>query len=159
MAESFRPARSNLGAFEVEELEVESTAEIDIGAPLQRNDSDASVVEEHAGGDTVTGIIGVALQGTSAAGTPDFGGKVQVAKASQQTAFIGRVLDTGADPDAVATVAGDGTYLGNEYGMIKSGDVWYVDEDDTTDVVLTVIKELPERNAVLFKFLASAIAD
>lgn len=152
----FQPARSNLGAPEVEEIAPDAAATIALGAPLQRTSGDSSEVEEHAGTDTVTGIVGVALQAATS-GTPDFGTKIQVAKANQQTAFLGQVYDVSAS--AVATVAGDGTYLGNDYGFIEVSGEWYVDEEDTTHVVLTVVKELPELNAVLFKFISSAIDD
>ena len=43
--------------------------------------------------------------------------------------------------------------------MVKSGSDWYVDAADITNVHLTVTKEMPEINAVLFKFLATAISD
>lgn len=152
----FQPSRSNLSAPEVVNGEPEASATISLGAPVARNSGDASKFEEHAGGATVTGIVGVAMQAV-ASGAPDFGTEMQVAKAGPNQEFLGQVYDSGGS--AVATVAGDGTYLGNDYGMVEVSGDWYVDEDDTSDVVLTVTKELPEINAVLFKFISSAIED
>ena len=153
----FQPARlGGLGAPESEDMVPTASATFSLGAPLQRNSSNKDTIEEAAGGATVTGIIGIAGQ-PCASGVPNFGAKVQVFRVTDQISVLGQVYDSGGA--AVATVAGDGTYLGNTYGIVKVAGDWFVDEDDTTNVVLTVVKELPELNAVLFTFIGSAIAD
>lgn len=152
----FQPARSSKVP-EIREFPVESSATIALGAPLQRDGTNTDEVEEHAGGDTVTGIIGVALQGATA-GTPDFGEKIQVAIASEDQEFLGQIRDSGGS--TWPTITNDGTYEGNEYGIIEVNGNWFIDEDDTTDVVVRVTKELPGiggSGAVLFKFIPTAI--
>lgn len=147
----FQPSRLNgLGAPEVTEENVQAAATFTIGAVLQR-DAVPGDVEEHAGGATVTGIIGVALQAATS-GVPAFGTKVQVARAGPQIEFLGQLSNAGA------VVTPDAANLGVSYGIVKVTNDWYVDETDTTNVVLTVTKIMPEHQAVLFKFLASAIA-
>lgn len=147
----FQPSRLNgLGAPEVTEELIQAAATFSIGAPLQR-DATPSDFEEHAGGAVVTGIVGVALQAVTA-GVAAFGSKVQVARAGPQVEFLGQLSNTGS------VVTPDAANLGVSYGMIKVGDDWYVDEADTTDVVLKVTQIFPDIQAVLFKFIASAIA-
>lgn len=155
MGRHFQPSKLNgLGAPEVAEYAPQAAATFTLGAPLQR-DASPEFVEEHAGAATVTGILGVALQ-ACAAGVADFGSRIQVAKAEQNIEFLGQVINAGV----IQAIAGDGTHLGVAYGMLKhTDDTWYVDQADTTNVVLTVTKELPQIDCVLFKFLASAIAD
>lgn len=152
----FQPSRSNL-APEIRNENIQSSATFTIGAPLQR-DTVEDDVEEHAGGATVTGIIGVAMVGVAsgvpaAKGGTAYGTTIPVAIAGQTVEFLGQLINSGT----VQTP--DDSNEGTQYGMIKVSNNWYVDEADTSDVVLTVTKVLPEIKAVLFKFLASAIAD
>lgn len=151
----FQPARlGGLGAPEVEGMTPTATASFPLGAPLQRNSGNPDTVEEHAGGATVTGLIGIAAQ-PSTSGVPGFGSQVEVFRVTDQISVLGQVHSSAA----IATVAGDGTYLGNQYGMLKFNGDWVIDADDVTNVVATVVKEMPEINAVLFKFISSVIAD
>lgn len=157
MAIRMAPAQfGGLNSPPVRNFAVEASAEIAIGEVVQRDSTNPEQIEPHAGGATVTGILGVAMGLTSAAGTPIFDDKIPVALAVENIEFIGQILDTGGG-NVIATVAGDATYLGNQYGIIKNSGVWYLDEDDTTHVVTEVMQELPELNAVLFRFLDSAI--
>lgn len=156
----FQPSRKSDPGFDVREFPVEASATFTIGAPLQRDSSNKDECEEHAGSSTVTGIIGVAMQAVATAGVPDFGSKVQVAVASKDVEYIGQIYDTGES--VVATILDDGTYEGKTFGFIKVSGNWYLDEDDTSDVVAIVTKEMPGiggAGAVLFKFIASAIGE
>jgi hypothetical protein len=132
----------------------ESSATLTLGEPVQRNSSDPELIEAHAGGATVTGILGTAL-GTVAAGViPHVGTKVQVAIANRKTLWIGQVYDVSASAVATAAVA---THEGVQFGMIEAGGRWYVDEEDTSNVVLRVVRVHLQLNAVLFRWIGSAI--
>jgi len=155
MSIKFKPSRTTLSAFEVRNALPESSATFVVGAPLQRDNTNTDEIEEHAGGATVTGIIGVAGAPVTS-GTPEFRSDALYYAANQQTEFVGQVISSGTVQTISTT---PGTYEGNEYGMVKSGSDWYVDAADITNVHLTVTKEMPEINAVLFKFLATAISD
>ena len=155
MPRQFAPARKSSGAFEVRNALVESSATIVKGAPLARDNTNTDEVLEHAGGNTVTGIVGVAGEDATA-GTPEFGPDLLYYVASQEVEFVGQVIN-GGTVQTISTTPGE--FEGNEYGIIKDGGEWYVDGADEVDVVLRVTKEIPEINAVLFKFIASAIID
>ena len=124
------------------------------GAPMTYVPGGDDVIE-HVGGATVTLILGVAAHDVSVAGTSDdVSGNVLVHKASNQE-FAGSVL-------ASAAVVTDlsGISIGDEYGFIKHSDnEWYVDFDDTTNVVLTITKIDDNLNIVWFRFLASAVQE
>lgn len=131
----------------------DSTATLTLGEPVAR-DGDPELIVAHGGGATVTGILGTALGMVTAGAVPHPGTKVMVAIANRKTLWLGQVYDVSAS--AVATVA-KATHEGVEFGMIEAGGNWYVDEEDTTDVVLRVMRVLPEINAVLFRWIGSAI--
>lgn len=132
-----------------------SSATLTIGEPVQRNSSDPEQIEAHAGGATVTGILGTAM-GTVASGTvPHPGSKVMVAIANRKTLWLGQIYDVSESAVATAAVA---THEGNTYGMVEpTAGEWYVDEEDTSNVVLRVVKVLTPINAVLFRWIGSAI--
>jgi len=153
-----QPSRvqSGRGVPEVIEVAIEASANFQLGAPLQRNSVNSNEFEEFAGGATVTGLVGFALQDV-VAGVADIGAKIQVAKASQSTEFFGQVRDTGGN--AVREITGDGSFEGNSYGLIEVSNIWYVDEDDVTNVHVIVTRELPDVNGVLFKVIGTVQAD
>ena len=148
----FQPSQFRANAPEIIHYPPEASATFAIGAPLQR-DSNPEFVEEHAGGSTVTGIVGTAL-GPSTSGSPAIGDKVPVAMADTTTLWLGQVYDVSGSAVATAAV---GTHEGVQFGMIKVGNDWYVDEEDASNVVLRVIKVLPKINAVLFRWIDTAI--
>jgi len=149
----FQPSRRE-GPPEIIHYPPTSSATLALGEPVQRNSSDPEQIEAHAGGATVTGILGTAL-GTVTSGTVPFGSTVQVAIARRDTLWLGQIYDVSAS--AVATAAA-GTHEGNEYGMVEpTAGEWYVDEEDTSNVVLRVVKVLPKINACLFRWIGSAI--
>ena len=150
----FQPARWTGNGPEVRQELPEASATISIGTPLQR-DANPEYVEEHAGGATVTGIVGVAMA-TVAAGTPAFGTKIPMAVAGLGMEFLGQIWDVSESEVATPVLA---THLGNDFGMVKISGNWYVDEEDTTNVVLIVTAIYPDIKAVLFKFIHSAIGD
>jgi hypothetical protein len=131
----------------------EGSATLTLGEPVQR-DANPELVEAHVGGATVTGILGTALGTVTAGAIPHVGTKVQVAIANRKTLWLGQVYDVSAS--AVATAAVD-THEGVQFGMIEAGGNWYVDEEDTSNVVLRVVKVLTHINAVLFRWIGSAI--
>lgn len=151
----FQPARKAGNGFEVQQMDPTSALTIYYGAPVQRNSGTPSQIEEAAGTSTVTGILGVTMGG-STSGAPGYGTTLPIARASTTVEFIGQVYDVSG---AVVQTAAVATHEGKEFGMIKSGNYWYVDEEDTTDVVLRVTKVLTDINAVLFKFIDTAIED
>jgi hypothetical protein len=131
----------------------ESTATLTLGEPVQR-DTNPELIEAHAGTTTVTGILGTAL-GTCVSGVvPHPGSKVMVAIANRKTLWLGQVWDVSASAVATAAVA---THEGVEFGMVEASGNWYVDEEDTSNVVLRVVRVLPQINAVLFRWIGSAI--
>lgn len=148
----FQPSRKAGGDIEVRNIAPDAAATFTLGSILAR-DTDPELIVEHGGGSTVTGILGVAMGGCTA-GVPTFGSKVPVAIATVEQEFMGQVWDVSGS--AVATAAA-GTHEGVSFGVVKINNDWYVDEEDTSNVVVRVTKVMPEINAVLFKFLASAI--
>ena len=132
-----------------------SSATLALGEPIQRNSGTPSQIEAHDGGATVTGIVGTAL-GTVASGTvPHPGTKVMVALANTRTLWLGQIYDVSASAVATAAVA---THEGVQYGMVEpTAGEWYVDEEDESNVVLTVVRVLTQINCVLFRWLESAI--
>ena len=130
-----------------------SAATLTLGEPVQRNVTDTEQIEAHAGGATVTGILGTAM-GTVTSGTCPYGTKVAVAIANRKTLWLGQVYDSGGGAVQTTTAA---LHEGVEYGMVEVSGRWYVDEDDVTNVVLRVVKVLPQINAVLFRWIGSAI--
>ena len=152
----FQPSRRSAGPPEYKEFDIQASATFPQGAPLQR-DTVESDIEEHAGGATVTGIIGVAMYGVSsgvpaAKGSTAFGTRLTVAIANRDTVFVGTMIN--ASVVQTPNSGNDGT----EYAMIKVSGEWYVDEADVTDVVLTVVDFDANRLIVFFKFLDSAVS-
>jgi hypothetical protein len=149
----FQPSRRE-SAPEILHYTPTSTATLALGEPVQRNSGDPELIEAHAGGATVTGILGTAL-GTVTSGTVPFGSKVQVAIARRDTLWLGQIYDVSASAVATAAVA---THEGNRYGMVEpTAGQWFVDEEDTSDLVLRVVKVYPQINAVAFRWIGSAI--
>lgn len=112
-------------------------------------------VAEHAGGVTVIDVLGIAMEGCAAGVSDNPSGDVEVAVANRETHFIGGAYDTGAPTEDVSAVI-----LGETYGLIKHTDgVWYVDLDDTTNVLVQITKIIQETNlnVLQFKFLESTL--
>lgn len=157
MTVRIQPSKVNAGVPEITDYDVESSAEFVKGALMQLTSGEA---EEHAGGTTVTGVLGIALDGTTAAGTASSpSGQVSVAIANRQTTFVGQCYDAGAPiTDASAVTVGD------VYGLIKhTNDVWYVDLDDTSNDLVKITKVIlrdgpGQTDLVQFKFLESTLA-
>ena len=157
----FQPSRRSAGAPEVKEFDIQSSASFPDGAPLQR-DTVQKDIEEHAGGATVTGIIGVSMFGVSsgvpaAKGGTAFGTKMLVAIANRDTEFVGTMING----STIQTPNSDND--GTEYGIVKVSGEWYVDEGDsgTTGnghVVLTTTGFDANRKIVFFKFIDSAVS-
>ena len=153
----FQPSRRSSGAPEVSEFLIQAAATFTDGAPMQR-DAVEGEIEEHAGGATVTGIIGVSMFGATvgvptAKGGTAFGTKMLVAIAQQDIEFVGTMIN--GSTVQTPNTGNDGT----DYGMVKVSNEWYVDEADESNVVLTITGFDANRQIVFFKFLASAIAD
>ncbi len=134
------------------ELPIEATAEFTIGAPLALN---AGEVEEHAGTTVVDGILGISGHGTEAAGDSESpSGDCVVFKAHGGQVYLGQMTDTGVVKTDLSSVV-----IGTEYGFLKVGDDWFVDFEDTGDVVLTIEKVDDDLDIVWFKFLDSAVVN
>ena len=155
---AFAASRRPSGAFQVQNFDLKSDAAFNIGAPVKRN-STANQILEFGGGADVTGLLGFAIGGATAGlpkakGTYAFGTTVGVYMANEDTEYVGQIVS--GDSDTVLVPAA--TDL-RTYGIIKSTTTgnWYIDQGDTTNVVLTVTQLLPEINAVLFKLISTAI--
>lgn len=153
-------ARKSGGAPTIQNFPIESAASFKQGSPVARDGTNTENIEEHAGGATVTGLLGFATVGVSAGlpeakGDTPYGTRIPVEMASDdEVDWIGMLLNA----DAIVT-PDPAVHEGVSYGLIKhSVDGWWgVDEADTTDVHVRVIKCLPEVNCVLFKVLPSVI--
>lgn len=115
-------------------------------------DTGSKELDEHGGGSTVTNILGVSLEGTVAGVEDNPSGRVNLALASRLNVFVAKLTN-----NAGVVQTPDTANINVEYGMVKTGTVWSVDESDTTDKVLEVIGIDTERDVVYFKFIESAI--
>ncbi len=121
------------------------------GAPIQLSSGNA---QEHPGGATVTGIYGFSLEDVdNGASSGANSTQVAIAIADHDTWFMGQLDNAGA------VVAPDSGNLDTDYGLIKTGDDWFVDETDTTNVVVTVRDFDVDLNVVWFTVLPSAGAN
>ena len=151
----FQPAQRASGAPEYREFDIDGSATFTIGAPMQRAGT-PSDIEEHSGDTDVTDLIGVALFGATsgvpaAKGSTAYGTKMIVGIANLDQLFLGQLTASGA----VVTPTDSDI---RTYGMLKVSNDWYVDQDDTGNVILQVIKIYPNIDAVLFKFNSAAIS-
>lgn len=152
-----QPAQVGAGVPEITDYDLDTAATFVKGALLAETSGAAT---EHAGGTTVTGVLGIALDGTTAAGTASSpSGQVSVAIANRRTKFVAQCYDAGAPiTDASAVTVGD------QYGLIKhTDDVWYVDLDDVANPLVEVVKVIlrdgpNQTDLVLVKFLESTLA-
>lgn len=113
-------------------------------------------LDEHAGGATVTNILGVSLDGVEAGVAQNPSGKVNFAYAGRGNVFMAKLINGSG---VVQTV--DAANINVTYGILKvstgMNQWWGVDESDTTNVVVEVISIDTELNVVFFKFIESAI--
>ncbi len=151
-----QPSQVGAGVPEILDYVPEATAVFEKGALMALNAGEA---EEHAGGTTVTGVLGISLDGTTAAGVASSpSGESSVAIANRRTRFIFQAYDAGAPITDASAVA-----VNDIYGLIKHSDnVWYVDLDDTTNDLVQVVKViLPNgpnaTDLLLVKFLESTL--
>ena len=150
-----QPAQRASGAPEYTEFAIQAAATFNQGAPLQR-DATPSDIEEHAGGATVTGLVGFAMFGATAGvpeakGSTGYGTTMLVAIANTDQQFLGQLTNAGS------IVAPDSGNLGVSYGLLKVGSDWFVDETDTTNVHVTVTHIYANIKAVLFKVISTVI--
>ena len=117
------------------------------GAPVTVTSGEAV---EHAGGATVTGLYGFAMQDVVSA-VCDFGDEVQIAVANDATTFVGQMIASAAVVTDLSSIL-----VGAQYGLLEASNVWYVDYDDTSTVVVEIVDVDDNRNLVFFKVLASA---
>ena len=130
-----------------------------IGTPVTW-DTGSQELDEHAGGATVTDILGLSLEGVDSGSADNPSGNVNFAYAGRANVFMA-ALTNGSG--TVQTP--DGANVNVQYGFLKNGsglDAWWsVDEDDTSNVVLEVIGYDTNLNGgngvVFFKFIESAI--
>ena len=151
----FQPAQRASGAPEYREFDIQASATFTKVAPMQR-DGTPSEIEEHSGTSTVTGVIGVALFGATSGvpagkGSTAYGTRMLVGIAHPDQLYLAQLTASGA----VVTPAKSDI---RTYGMLKVGNDWYVDQDDTGNVILQVVVIYPNIDALLFKFITSAIS-
>lgn len=153
----FQPSRRSGGAPEVKEFDIQSSASFPDGAPMQRDTVESDIEEWDPSGNNVTGVIGVSMFGVSsgvpaAKGGTAFGTKVLVAIANRDTEFVGTMIN------GTTIQTPNSGNNGTEYSVLKVSGEWYVDEGDTSDVVLTVTGFDANRKVVFFKFIDSAVS-
>lgn len=145
---------------QVQNFDLKSDAAFAIGAPVKRHSTPTQILE-FGGGADVTGLLGFAIGGASAGlpaakGTYAYGTQVGVYMANAEQEYIGQIVS--GDSDTVLTPASSDL---RTYGIIKStsSGLWYIDQADTTHVVVTVTQIFPGTglNFVLFKIIPSAI--
>lgn len=160
MGRRFKPARTNGTTVPmIQSCKVTAAQTFKEGAVLQT--AAAGTVSE--GGADPTPILGIALQDAFSApgnevshdskvvartGDVDF---VSVAIADRFSQFSGRMTNAGA------TVAPLQTHIDQQYGVVKVGDDWTIDETDTTNVVLEIVDIVEAQGGDpgfhIFKFL------
>lgn len=98
------------------------------GAPLVL-DGTSKELEEWVGGGDGTSIVGIAVKDA----TGETGARVPYYEANDYNLFeVSMINDTSA-----YTLAG--TELGTDYSLIKSGDNWYLDENDESTTKMVVV--------------------
>lgn len=137
------------------------------GSPMTRNGAEVDEIDT----DDVTLLLGVAAAGNQSAFGYDAGDQpaspvvtgrvdtIPIYKANATTIFYGQISNNGT---MVAPASSD---VGVNYGIIRHSDgTWSVDRNDTTNVVVRVLKVVtqgPECSdpfgMVWFKFLASTL--
>jgi len=121
------------------------------GAPVTL---DGSGNLEEVDTDDVTGILGIATMGATVAGTPDWGDEVPVEIADDPTIFQSQVHSSAAILTSLANVV-----VGARYGIVKLSNYWYIDYDDTSNVVAEIMSKDEDNNIVFFKFIGTARVD
>lgn len=145
-----QPAKTPAGEVaEVQAYPVATGETFPIGAPVTLESGELNEIDVN----DVTNIIGIALQAASVAGTPDFGDEVEVAIANATTQFAAPCADSGA-----FTTDLSGVTVGDQYGVLKVSGEWYVDLDDSSNVVFEVVKIYDDIDMVLVKFISSTLA-
>jgi hypothetical protein len=147
-----QPSRIPAGdAVNVQNYPPAAAADFKKGRVLGLNASGEVIV--HPLGGTVTGVLGIALEGTVAAGESSSpSGKVAVAKADRNQIFIGQLSDDGTVEPDVSQVD-----IGDEYGIELIDGVAYVNINDTTNELVQIIDRTEQLGLVLFKFIESAL--
>ncbi len=106
------------------------------GTPVRLDAS--GEIEEHPLVAVVVDIFGFSLMETLVTTSNDplaTLGTITVAKADRNTAFVSRAATAGAETDDISAVN-----LGDQFGLIKVGNDFFVDLDDVVNVVLQIVK-------------------
>ena len=137
----------------------EATQDFEKGTPIRIVTGEA---EEHPLAATVVDLYGFSLQGTidpasnlPLATLPT----ISISKADRNTAFVSKAWETGAVQEDLSAVL-----IGDQYGLIKDGDDFYVDLDDTTNVLVQITKiqtgpGADGLNVLFWKVLESALQE
>lgn len=154
-----QPARFPLGGYpEGSERTPGSDQLYPPGTPVTF-DTGSQELDEHAGGATVTDVLGVSFSGCASTGVADDpSGKVVYASAARGNIFVAKLTN-----GAGTVQTPDEANLDVSYGILKNGaglDQWWsVDESDAVNVVVQVVGIDTERDLVFFKFIESAIQE
>ncbi len=156
----FQPSRRQ-SEFEVANFDLKSDAAFLRGAPVKRNSTPNQILE-FGGGTDVTGLLGFAMGGAAsglpaALGEYAYGTKVTVAMANADTEYLGQIIAS-VNTDPITPVASDL----RTYGIVKNTTggntgAWFIDQSETTSLILTITRIFPEIKAVLFKLIPSVI--
>jgi len=164
MGRRFQTSKAGTGGDSVPEVQVfqYATGQTFKDGALVVDDTNGEIVE--CGADPVS-ILGVALQGAgtgpghSLANDADVvartgvGRNVSVAVANRRTRFHGRAVNGGTDP-----VVPLQTHIGEQYGVVKTGNDWVIDMSETSNNRIEITDIFPDLNLFEFKFLEANLA-
>ncbi len=109
----------------------------------------------HALASTVTGVYGVSLEKcTSGTSEGPASTLLAIARADRNTIFVSKVVVSGAVTTDLSSLT-----IGDQYGLITVSGQDYVDFDDTSQVLVQIVKIDDELNVVWFVFIESTLQD
>lgn len=154
MTVRMQPSRIPAGdAVNVQNYPPAAAADFVKGRVLGRDGSGNLIV--HPLGATVTGVLGVALEGTVAAGeSSNPSGEVGVAKADRNQIFIGPASD-----DGTPTTDLSGVDIGDQYELENINGVTHVNIAASTNELVQIIDKSQELGLLFFKFLESTLIE
>lgn len=119
-------------------------------------DTSSHELDAHAGGATVTNVLGVSAEGVVAGIAQNPDGLVNFFYGGRGNYFSAKLTDNAGVEQTVGVAN-----INVRYGFVRTGtglnSVDTVDNSDTTDVVLEVTGIDVDRNIVFFKFIDSAL--
>lgn len=117
-------------------------------------DNAADDLNEHGLATDVEDVLGVALEGAESGTADSPSGEVAVAKATRDTVFMGQVVNSSAVVTDLSSIS-----IGDQYGVVVLDGIHYVDEEDTSNVLVQIVDIDDDIDVVWFKFLESTLQE